>query len=73
MTPQNTLLFFAKNIRTAFLAAERLDVGIVGINTLLLSAAEVPFGGIKRSGFGREGGAEWIESYTVTKHINIQL
>jgi succinate-semialdehyde dehydrogenase / glutarate-semialdehyde dehydrogenase len=64
---------FTKETRTAFLAAERLDVGMVGVNTLLLASAEIPFGGVKKSGFGREGGTEWIESYTVTKHINIQL
>jgi succinate-semialdehyde dehydrogenase/glutarate-semialdehyde dehydrogenase len=64
---------FTKETKTAFLAAERLDVGMVGVNTLLLAAAEIPFGGVKKSGFGREGGTEWIESYTVTKHINIQL
>ncbi len=64
---------FTKDTRTAFLAAEKLDVGMVGVNTLLLAAAEIPFGGVKKSGFGREGGTEWIESYTVTKLINIQL
>ncbi len=64
---------FTKETKTAFLAAERLDVGMVGVNTLLLAAAEIPFGGVKKSGFGREGGTEWIESYTVAKHINIQL
>jgi succinate-semialdehyde dehydrogenase/glutarate-semialdehyde dehydrogenase len=64
---------FTKDTKTAFLAAERLDVGMVGVNTLLLASAEIPFGGVKKSGFGREGGTEWIESYTVTKHINIQL
>ena len=64
---------FTKDTKTAFLAAERLDVGMVGVNTLLLASAEIPFGGVKKSGFGREGGTEWVESYTVTKHINIQL
>ncbi|MBN2224005.1 MAG: NAD-dependent succinate-semialdehyde dehydrogenase [Deltaproteobacteria bacterium] len=64
---------FTTDTKTAFLAAERLDVGMVGVNTLLLAAAEIPFGGVKKSGFGREGGTEWVESYTVTKHINIQL
>jgi succinate-semialdehyde dehydrogenase/glutarate-semialdehyde dehydrogenase len=64
---------FTKDTKTAFLAAERLDVGMVGVNTLLLASAEIPFGGVKKSGFGREGGTEWAESYTVTKHINIQL
>lgn len=64
---------FTQNTRTAFLAAERLDVGMVGINELAIAAAEIPFGGVKRSGFGREGGAEGIEWYTVTKYVNIRL
>ncbi|MGZ8715313.1 MAG: aldehyde dehydrogenase family protein, partial [Mycobacterium sp.] len=64
---------FTQNTRTAFLAAERLDVGMVGINDLAIAAAEIPFGGVKRSGFGREGGAEGIEWYTVTKYVKIRL
>jgi succinate-semialdehyde dehydrogenase/glutarate-semialdehyde dehydrogenase len=64
---------FTKDTRTAFLAAEGVEAGMVGVNTLLLAAAEIPFGGVKKSGFGREGGSEGIESYTVTKHINIKL
>lgn len=64
---------FTQNTRTAFLASERLDVGMVGVNHLLLAAAETPFGGVKKSGFGREAGAEGIEDYTVSKTINIKL
>jgi len=64
---------FTKNTRTAFLASEGLEAGMIGVNTLLLATAEIPFGGIKRSGFGREGGAEGIEYYTTAKHINIAL
>lgn len=64
---------FTQNTRTAFLAAERLDVGMVGVNDLAIAAAEIPFGGVKRSGFGREGGAEGIEWYTVTKFVKIRL
>lgn len=64
---------FTKNTKTAFLAAERVEAGMIGINTLLLAAAEIPFGGVKKSGFGREGGSEGIEAYTVTKHINLKL
>ncbi|MBN1947726.1 MAG: NAD-dependent succinate-semialdehyde dehydrogenase [Bradymonadales bacterium] len=64
---------FTQSTRTAFLAAERLDVGMVGVNNLVIATAECPFGGIKQSGFGREGGQEWIESYTVSKYVNLLL
>jgi succinate-semialdehyde dehydrogenase/glutarate-semialdehyde dehydrogenase len=64
---------FTRDTKTAFLAAEGLDTGMVGVNNLVIAAAEVPFGGIKQSGFGREGGSEGIEAYTVTKYINILL
>ncbi len=64
---------FTHDTRTAFLAAEGLDVGMVGVNDLVIATAEAPFGGIKMSGFGREGGSEGIEAYTVTKYVNIRL
>ena len=64
---------FTASTRTAFRAAEGLEVGMVGINNLVIATAEAPFGGIKLSGFGREGGTEGIEAYTVAKYINIQL
>jgi len=64
---------FTENTRTAFLASEGLDCGMVGVNNLVIATAEIPFGGTKKSGFGREGGKEGIESYTVTKYVNIKL
>jgi len=64
---------FTNNTRTAFLAAEGLEVGMVGVNNLVIAAAEIPFGGIKHSGFGREGGSEGIDAYTTTKYVNIRL
>lgn len=64
---------FTKNTKAAFLAAEGLDVGMVGVNNLVIACAEAPFGGVKESGFGREGGSEGIEAYTVAKYINILL
>ena len=64
---------FTNSTRTAFLAAEGLDVGMVGVNNLVIATAEIPFGGVKASGFGREGGTEWIDSYTVAKYVNILL
>ena len=64
---------FTRSTRTAFLASEGLETGMVGVNNLVIATAEIPFGGIKKSGFGREGGAEGIESYTVTKYVNLLL
>jgi succinate-semialdehyde dehydrogenase/glutarate-semialdehyde dehydrogenase len=64
---------FTRNLQTALLASEGLESGMVGINTLLIASAEVPFGGVKESGYGREGGTEGIDSYTVTKSITIAL
>jgi succinate-semialdehyde dehydrogenase/glutarate-semialdehyde dehydrogenase len=48
-------------------AVARLDVGMVGVNSFALAAAEAPFGGIKFSGMGREGGAEGISDYLDVK------
>ncbi|MBW1880720.1 MAG: NAD-dependent succinate-semialdehyde dehydrogenase [Deltaproteobacteria bacterium] len=64
---------FAEDTRTMFLASEGLDVGMVGVNQLVIATAELPFGGVRHSGFGREGGSEGIEAYTVTKYINLRL
>lgn len=64
---------FTRDTRTAFLAAEGLEVGMVGINHLVIAAAQSPFGGVKASGYGREGGAEGLEAYTITKSVNLKL
>ncbi len=53
--------------------AERLESGMVGINEVLLATAEAPFGGIKESGFGREGGALGIKDYLEPKYIRHKL
>jgi len=51
--------------------AEKLEYGMVGINTGLISNAAAPFGGVKSSGFGREGGFEGIEEYLDTTYVSI--
>ena len=51
--------------------ADRLEVGMVGINDFAIALAEAPFGGMKHSGFGREGGAEGVAEFTVVKYINV--
>lgn len=64
---------FTNDLTTAYLAAEQLEVGMVGVNHLTIATAEAPFGGVKHSGFGREGGSEGIDSYTVTKYTSVLL
>jgi succinate-semialdehyde dehydrogenase/glutarate-semialdehyde dehydrogenase len=64
---------FSRNLRTATLASEALEVGMVGINEVILASAETPFGGIKESGMGREGGSFGIRDYLEPKYIKTRL
>ncbi len=59
-----------ENGRTANMAGDLIESGMVGINTAAISMADMPFGGVKDSGFGSEGGPEGLESYYVTKAIH---
>ena len=49
---------------------ERVEAGTLSINTLEASLPETPFGGVKSSGYGREGGIEGLHHYTVTKNVS---
>ncbi|WP_409484809.1 NAD-dependent succinate-semialdehyde dehydrogenase [Arsenicicoccus dermatophilus] len=60
-----------RDLARALRVAERLDHGMVGVNTGVVSDPAAPFGGVKASGFGREGGAEGIEEYVETKYVAI--
>ena len=51
---------------------ERLEFGMVGVNTGLVSNPAAPFGGVKFSGFGREGGFEGIEEYLDTVYVGLK-
>lgn len=62
---------FSQNIRTAMAAARGLESGLVAINSLSLALTETPFGGVKESGLGHEGGTEGVEAYTVKKFISL--
>lgn len=62
---------FTQNPQRMREAVARLDAGMVGINSFALAAAEAPFGGIKASGMGREGGAEGIYDYMNVKLAQI--
>lgn len=53
--------------------AEALEVGMVGVNLGLLSACESPFGGVKMSGYGREGGRQGIDEYLTVKSMLINV
>lgn len=64
---------FTNNADLAATTAERLEAGMVGINETLLATAEAPFGGLKESGFGREGGALGIKDYLEPKYIRHRL
>lgn len=61
---------FTESLRTANLLGDGIESGMVGINTFALSAVDAPFGGVKDSGFGSEGGVEGMDSYLVTKAIH---
>ena len=64
---------FTRDLDRALRVAEGLDSGMVGLNTGLVSNASAPFGGVKSSGFGREGGTEGIEEYLSLKYVAIAL
>ncbi|XP_039964677.1 succinate-semialdehyde dehydrogenase [NADP(+)] GabD [Bactrocera tryoni] len=61
--------FFSENIQQVFRVARLLEVGMVGVNEGLISAAEAPFGGVKESGIGREGSHHGIDEYVEIKYI----
>ena len=63
--------YFTNNYKTGVYLQDHLDFGIIGWNDGLPSAAQVPFGGFKESGLGREGGIEGIEPYLETKYLSI--
>ena len=62
-----------QDIDNALNVAERLDVGMVGINTGVVSTPSAPFGGVKQSGLGREGGRIGIDEFLETKYISIPV
>ena len=61
--------FYSRDIGRIFRVGEALESGMVGINTGLISTAEVPFGGVKQSGLGREGSRHGIEDYVEIKYL----
>ena len=64
---------YTSDIKRAFRVVEGLDTGMVGLNQGLVSNPAAPFGGVKQSGFGREGGAEGIHEYLEVKYVAMNL
>ena len=62
-----------RSMETAHLASEQLETGTVGVNTGLIAIAEAPFGGIKQSGYGREGGSMAIKDYLNVKYTHLGI
>ena len=63
---------FTADLSRALRIGDRLEYGMVGINVGVISNAAAPFGGVKQSGLGREGGAEGIGEYTATQYIGVE-
>ncbi len=61
---------FTRSARNADVLADNVEVGNLSINNLVASIAETPFGGVKDSGYGREGGTEGLSHYTVVKNVS---
>jgi succinate-semialdehyde dehydrogenase/glutarate-semialdehyde dehydrogenase len=64
---------FTQDIDRALRVGERLETGMLGLNQGIVSNPAAPFGGVKHSGFGREGGSEGIEEYLSTKYFAIAV
>jgi succinate-semialdehyde dehydrogenase/glutarate-semialdehyde dehydrogenase len=62
---------YTRDLDRAFAVAEGLETGMVGLNLGVVSNPAAPFGGVKASGFGREGGREGIEEYLEVKYVGI--
>jgi succinate-semialdehyde dehydrogenase / glutarate-semialdehyde dehydrogenase len=64
---------YTADLKRAFRVCERLQTGMVGLNQGMVSNAAAPFGGVKQSGFGREGGREGIDEYLSVKYVAMAM
>lgn len=60
---------FTRSAERAALVGSELEAGLVGLNSTMIALAETPFGGVKASGYGSEGGSEGVEGYLNTKYV----
>src|SRR5918912_205079 len=64
---------YTQDINRAFRVIEKLDTGMIGLNQGMVSNAGAPFGGVKQSGFGREGGPEGLQESLETKYVALNV
>jgi succinate-semialdehyde dehydrogenase/glutarate-semialdehyde dehydrogenase len=64
---------FTNDLTRAFRVVEALETGMIGLNQGMVSNAGAPFGGVKQSGFGREGGPEGMDEYLETKYVAMNV
>ena len=64
---------YTRDIKRAIRVCEGLETGMIGLNQGMVSNAGAPFGGVKQSGIGREGGNEGIEEFLETKYIAVNV
>jgi succinate-semialdehyde dehydrogenase / glutarate-semialdehyde dehydrogenase len=64
---------YTRDLQKAFRVVEALETGMIGVNQGIVSNPAAPFGGVKQSGFGREGGREGIAEYLETKYVAMNL
>jgi len=62
--------FYTRDTRRAQLISEKLDFGLIGVNNSRLGAVHIPFGGVKHSGIGKEGGRLGLEEFLETKLVS---
>jgi len=64
---------YTRDLKRALRVCEGLQTGMIGLNQGMVSNPAAPFGGVKQSGFGREGGHEGVEEYLETKYLAVNL
>jgi succinate-semialdehyde dehydrogenase/glutarate-semialdehyde dehydrogenase len=64
---------FTRDLKRALRVCEALETGMIGLNQGMVSNAGAPFGGVKQSGIGREGGNQGIDEYLETKYVAVNL
>ena len=68
-----TYVGYTKNLEKAHRASELMETGCVAVNTAVVAVAEAPFGGIKQTGYGREGGSMAIKDYLNIKYTHLGI
>jgi succinate-semialdehyde dehydrogenase / glutarate-semialdehyde dehydrogenase len=64
---------YTRDLSRAFRVSEAIEAGMIGVNQGIVSNPAAPFGGVKQSGFGREGGFEGIDEYLETKYVALSI